>query len=182
MLNEMENFKKNLNNTCKDLNEKYFQKYDKNMSNMIEEIKKDKKEIEKIEFKFIYDENLLNDILNKIRGFGELIQNSDFSFKWKSGPNYILSGNNLIATKNNGGYLYNCNILGDIILPKNKISKWKIKLKSFVNPNYDGCGILIGVGPSNLNQNEENLFNKTWTFICHNSCISIKSGRDTNIK
>ena len=73
MLNEMENFKKNLNNTCKDLNEKYFQKYDKNMSNMIEEIKKDKKEIEKIEFKFIYDENLLNEILNKIRDFGELI-------------------------------------------------------------------------------------------------------------
>ena len=41
--------------------------------------------------------------------------------------------------------------------------------------------ILIGVGPSNLNQNEKDLYEKTWTFICGYSAISINSGSPTYI-
>ena len=186
MMNEMKSFRNSIENISKDLNEKNFKKYEKkisNISNMIEEINIDEKENKKIEeFQFIYDENILNEILNKIKAFGELKQISDSSsWKWKTGPNYILSENNLIATKNFGGDAYNCNILGDIILPKNKINTWKIKLIKFVK-NFIGWGILIGVGPSNLNQYEHDLYEKTWTFICSNSSISIKSGSAKDYK
>ena len=186
MMNEMKSFRNSIKNISKDLNEQNFKKYEKKIkyiSNMIEEINIDEKENQKIEeFQFIYDENILNDILNKIKDFGELKKSSDSSsWKWKTGPNYILSENNLIATKNYGGDAYNCNILGDIILPKNKISKWKIKLIKFVK-NFIGWGILIGVGPSNINQYEQDLYDKTWTFICSNSSISIKSGSSKEYK
>ena len=68
--------------------------------------------------------------------------------------------------KTSRGSNHNCNnVLGDIILQKNKINKWKIKLKKYSNTNYDST-ILIGISPSNLNQNKKNTYNKTWTLIC----------------
>ena len=131
MLNDINKIKEELNNNREDLNENYFLKYDKSMSNIIEDINNHKREMKKnIQYEYIYEEKILNDILNKIQNFGELIQIPEFSFKWKAGPNYTLSENNKIAKKVKGGNKYNCNILGDIILPKNKISKWKIKLKN----------------------------------------------------
>jgi len=186
MINDLNQIKENYNKNKIDLEETYSIKIDKNISNisnMIEDIGGCKKELEKNnEYQFIYEENIINDILNKIQNLGELKNLSDNLFKWKDGPNYTLTGNNLIATKTNGGNNYNCNILGDFILPKNQISKWKIKLNKYSNPSYNVWNIIIGVGPSNLNQNDSSPYNKTWTFICGTSNISIKSGSQTNYK
>ena len=48
--------------------------------------------------------------------------------------------------------------------------------------NSNVWNILIGVAPSNLDQSETDLYKKAWTFLCGNSCISIKSGKHTNYK
>ena len=44
------------------------------------------------------------------------------------------------------------------------------------NNNWD---ILIGVGPSDLNQNTKDLYSQTWTIICGYPAVSIKSGFST---
>ena len=126
----------------------------------------------KNDINFSINEELINLILKNIKTFSI---SQSFKFKWKSGPNYTLSNNDLIATKTSGGSAHNCNILGDIILPKNRINRWKIKLKKFTPQDYQWT-ILVGVGPSDLNQNEGNPYNHTWTFLCGYSKISIKSG------
>ena len=36
--------------------------------------------------------------------------------------------------------------------------------------------ILVGVAPSNINQNNEDLYYETWTLICGYPAISIKAG------
>ena len=186
MINDLNKIKENYNKNKLDLEESYLIKMDRNISNLsntIEDIGDCKKDLEiNNEYKFIYEENIINDILNKIQNLGELKNLSDNSFKWKKGQNYTLSGNDLIATKTNGGSCHNCNILGNIILPKNQINKWKIKLKKYSDSTSYDWNIIIGVGPSNLNQNENNLYNKTWTFICGSSNISIKSGSPTIYK
>ena len=146
----------------------------KNIYSTNDDIKKLNSSEEK-EIKFSPEENEINKYLETIKNICNIfIDNKKFLFKWKSGRNYSLSNNNLIATKNNGGNAHNCYILGDIILPKNKISEWKIKLIN-ISSIYE-FNILIGVGPSNLNQNENHLFNKTWTFVCSNSKLLIQSG------
>ena len=188
MINDLNQIQENYNKNKVNLEENYLIKIDKNISNIsneIENIENSKKYFEKNnEYKFYYQENIFNDILNKIQNLGEFKNFSDNSFKWKEGKNYTLSGNELIATKTSGGNNHNCNILGDIILPKNQISKWKIKLKKYYEliPSLYDWTILIGVGPSNLNQNEDNLYRKTWTFICGSSNISIQSGSQTDYK
>jgi len=157
-----------------------------NIENNISDINKLNENIKKCnsndkkEIKCSISESEVNNFLVNIKEFGKI----DYikTFKWKSGPNYTLSKNDLIATKTNGGSSLNCNILGDIILPKNKINKWKIKLKKYhYNKSYD-WNILIGVGPSNLNQNDANLYMKTWTLICGSLNISINSGSQTKYK
>ena len=163
MINDCINIENNIN----DIN-----KLNENIKNCYSN---DKKEI-----KCSISESEINSFLVNIKEFGKIVCNK--TFKWKSGKNYSLSNNDLIATKTNGGSSLNCNILGDIILPKNKINKWKIKLNKYsYNKIYD-WNILIGVGPSNLNQNDENLYNKTWTLICGSLNVSINSEYQTKYK
>lgn len=128
------------------------------------------KSYNKIEF--IPEENNIKAYLDDIKNFG-IVSNQEF--KWKAGPNYSLSNNDLIATKTKGGQIHCCNILGDIILPKNKINKWKIKIKKFAYSDYEWT-ILIGISPFNLNQNMSNPYEKAWTFLCGSSKLSINSG------
>ena len=167
-----------LNKNDVGLDETLLSKNDKNINNVYDEINKYKKEIELQEDNFTYEENILNEIIDKINNFGKFDNNSKYlKFNWKSGPNYSLSNNNNIATKINGGNGYNCNILGNKILPKNKVSKWRIKLNTKKsNMTWD---ILIGVGPSDLDQNNENLYSRTWTLICEFPAMSIQSGSPT---
>ena len=148
-----------------------------NENNKINDIIKNNDSNDTKDIKFSISEIDINNVLSFIKEIG---LNNPTKFKWKSGPNYILSNNDLIASKNSGGNNLNCNILGNI-LPKNKRNKWKIKLKKFTKNNCD-WNVLIGVAPSNINQNEENLYQKTWTLICGSLNVSIKSGSQTNYK
>ena len=155
-----------------------------NIENNINEIHKINDIIKKYDsndtkdIKFSISEIDINNVLSSIK---EIELNNSTNIKWKTGPNYILSNDDLIATKNSGGYKYNCNILGNI-LPKNRINKWKIKLKKFNKNNFYDWNVLIGVAPSNINPNEENLYQKTWTLICGSLNVSIKNGSQTNYK
>ena len=135
---------------------------------------------DKTEIEFSPEEKEINQILDTIKTFGSIF-NYSFKFKWKKGQYYTLTNNDLCATKTSGGTSHNCNVLGDIILPKDRINKWKIKIKKFKDSTYD-WGMLIGVSPSNINQNETELYRKTWTFICGSSNVSIKSANQTKYK
>ena len=110
--------------------------------------------------------------MEKIRAFGE-IKEDNILFTFKPGKNYTVSENGLIATKTNGGDLWNCTIIGNMEIPKNKISKWKIKLNNF-RIKSNTWNILIGIGPNNLN-NENNFYYYCWSFICGESKLNIKS-------
>ena len=104
---------------------------------------------------------------------------NDFKFKFKSGINYSLNENQTIATKIKGGNAWNCTIIGDTEIPKNKISKWKIRLNEFRMNSGNSWDVIIGIGPDNLN-NKMDFYNNCWTFICGKSKISIKSGQETD--
>ena len=95
MINGCINIENNINEINK-IND-IIKKYDSN----------DTKEIE-----FSISEIDINNVLSSIK---KIELNSPNKFKWKSGPNYILSNDDLIATKNSGGYKHNCNILGNIL-------------------------------------------------------------------
>jgi len=180
-INEINKIKEEFNKNTFGLDGNFLEKNDKNFLGVIEDLNNCKNEISNISIDFIYKEDIFNDILNKISNLGSIEKNNELiNFNWKIGKNYTLSENKKIATKTTGGNFYNCNILGDIILPKNLVSKWKIKLNKFAMSSCHPWIILIGVGPSNLNQNETNLYEKTWTFICGLSAISVKSGSLTN--
>ena len=76
--------------------------------------------------------------------------------------------NPIIATKDcEKGY---CTIIGNTPLPLNNVTSWSIKvLKSKGN---DGFGILIGVAPSDIDQNEYDNSNKCgWYFACYFSTL-----------
>ena len=136
------------------------------------------KEMENNQLFFKLDDNDLKDIVDMIKSFGALSDNSIYKFKFKEGINYTLSNNGLIATKTSGGDSWNCSIIGDKKIPKNKISKWKIRINNFQIKN-NTWNILIGIGPKNK-KNEGNFYNYCWTFICGQSKLSIKSGNETN--
>ena len=154
----------------KELNKKELELFKK-----FEELNKKKHENLRLNDDFI---KKINNIISDI-----FISDDNFCFKWKYGPNYSLNENKLIATKTSGGSDYNCIILGDKSLPKNSIVSWKIKLKNFpsniVTTDWD---MLIGIGPQNLNQNENTPYYICWTFMCANSKISIKSCFPTSYK
>ena len=149
----------------------------KNINNMDESIKKIKLKDDKIQF-LPSDEKELNEFLNNIKNFGQISNNfANTFFKFKPGQNYSISNNGLIATKNNGGDNWNCTIICDKEIPKNKISEWKIKITNFQIKN-NTCNILIGIGPDNPN-NKMNFYEYCWTFICGENGLILKSGSTT---
>ena len=89
-----------------------------------------------------------------------------------------MNNNGLIATKTSGGDNWNCTIIGDKEIPKNKISKWKIRINNF-QIKSNSWNILIGIGPDNLN-NEDIFYLKCWSFICGESMLFYKSIFGTN--
>ena len=153
-----------------------------NIEKNIEKVKEMNKNIEKCKTQknniyFLPEKkNEINEFLKKIKNFD--IIGSDFNFQFKEGQNYILSNNGFIATKNNGGDSWNCTIVGNKQIPKNKISKWKIRINNF-RIKSNSWNVLIGIGPDNPN-NEENFYYKSWSFICGQNKLSIKSGGTTN--
>jgi len=147
------------------------------IENNISKIKEIKSDIEKCNSKkinilFFPEDKGITNFLNEIKNFGELYdENLIYKFKFKPGQNCIISNNGSIATKNEGGNNWNCTIFGDKEIPKNKISKWKIKLNSETKQSWD---IMIGIGPNNPN-NEEEFYKKCWNFVSSNSKLVILS-------
>ena len=153
-----------------------------NISNINEINKKiEKCNSTKIKTKIIPEnDNELNEFLKTIKIFGKIIfeASDDLIFKFKPGENYSVSNNGLVATKTSGGDKWNCTIIGDKEIPKNKISKWKIRINNF-EVKGNTWNILIGIGPDNPN-NEINFYNKCWSFICGESMLSLKSGDESD--
>ena len=103
---------------------------------------------------------------------------------WKECPSYVDERrkysvdkeNPMVVTFNGWG---DCTIIGDTPLPLNKVTSWNIKiLKSW---NNDGRGIYIGVAPSDINQDEDDNYEKCgWYFYCCDS--TLRSGPPHNYK
>ena len=112
----------NIENNIKNINEinKSFEKCDS----------------QKINIQFIPEkDDEINQFLEKIQNFGKITEidnNQDIlKFKFREGQNYNVSNNGLVATKTKGGDTWNCTIIGDKEIPKNKVSKWKIRINNF---------------------------------------------------
>ena len=104
-------------------------------------------------------EEEITEYLNKIKKFGEIDDREpEFKFKFKPGNNYSVTNNGLLAKKDKGGDGWNCVIIGDKEIPKYRISKWKIQIKTDVSKNYSD--FYIGIGPCNFNSN---LYNECWS-------------------
>ena len=117
-------------------------------------------------------------ILDKIKSLGNIYEEGKFRFKFQEGKNYTLDKNGLIAKKTGGGNNWNCTIIGNKEIPKNKVSSWKIKLNNFCIKG-NTWNILIGIGPKN-DKNIDYFYSYCWSFICGSSKLSIKSGSESN--
>ena len=120
----------------------------------------------------------MNDERIELKKYQNKPNSNDYKFKFKIGINYSLNENRTIATKINGGNDWNCSIIGDTEIPKNKITKWKIRLNEFKMTSGNSWDVLIGIGPDNPN-NITYFHHYCWSFICGESNLSIKSGGTT---
>ena len=112
------------------------------------------------------------DIIQK----SNLLDNSPefLQFKFKPGDNYTLNDNGLISTKTGGNYSWNCTIIGDREISKNKITKFKIKINDISQNSINSWNILVGIGPENINK-ETNHHRKCFSFICGDSELYLKN-------
>ena len=69
----------------------------------------------------------MNKLEETIKAFGD-ISYDYLLFKFRQENNYSISNNGFIAKKSSGGDNWNCVIVGDKEIPKNRIGKWKIKI------------------------------------------------------
>ena len=122
--------------------------------------------------------NQMNDEIIELKKYHNKPNSNDYKFKFKIGINYSLNENRTIATKINGGNDWNCSIIGDTEIPKNKITKWKIRLNEFKMTSGNSWDVLIGIGPDNPN-NITYFHHYCWSFICGESNLSIKRGDST---
>ena len=80
-----------------------------------------------------------------------------------------------MATKY-GNTGWNCAIVGDKEIPKEKISRWKIKINKNVSTNYND--FYIGIGPKSF---KGSLYNECWSIFSAHSKIEIQiKGKNSN--
>ena len=73
MINSINKIQEDINNNQKDFDNIYLEKYLKSISTINQDINDNKKEIENLkEYRFIYEEDDLHDIENKMKNFGKL--------------------------------------------------------------------------------------------------------------
>ena len=63
--------------------------------------------------------------------------------------------------------------MGNIEIPKNYISKWKIKLNYMTDYRLNSWSILIGIGPKY--DGSKNFHHKCWSFICGECSFNIRN-------
>ena len=105
---------------------------------------------------------------------------------WKEYPDYVDENkkysvdeeNPRVATNVGGDYGY-CTIIWNTPIPINTVASWSVKaLKSRAN---DGGGNIVGIAPSDINQNDDNNEVKCgWYFECYDSALC--SGPPHNYK
>ena len=166
---------KNLNKQIQNLNEEIKKlKNDNNeLKNKILELQNENKEIKK-NFIELKEEFLKIKEINSQNK--ELDYSSElFKFRFKEGKNYSISQNGKIATRNNSsGFDFDCTIIGNLELLKNKITKWKLKINSEINKSF-----IIGVGPDNP-KNESHFYKNCWCFDCNNNRLILHSMKYTD--
>ena len=121
------------------------------------------------------NEEEINQLISKLKSLIDISispQKYTFKFNPNLNTNYQVSENGLIATKK-GNFEWDCVILGDKEIPKNVISRWKIKLKYICNYTRNSWSILIGIGPNY--DDSKNFHHKCWSFICGESTINIRN-------
>ena len=119
-----------------------------------------------IEINFNPEKELPPEIIEYIKKFGEILnsERNNLNFRFIPGNNYTINKNGLLAIKNNGGNSFNCLILGDKEIPKNKVSQWSIKINKNKNPEI-GIDILIGIGPSKF---KGRMQDEVWCILANN--------------
>ena len=138
----------------------------------------DKCKSKKIDIHFYPEEEVeISEFLEKIKKFGDIKEGElGFKFKFKPGNNYNVTNNGLLATKNSGGDNWNCVIIGDKEIPRNKISKWKIKINT--NVSGDCWDFYIGIGPGNFTGS---LYEECWSLYSRSSTVYLQF-KNQNIK
>ena len=79
---------------------------------------------------------------------------------FKEGQNYNVTNNGLIATKISENK-WDCVVFGDKEIPKNRISKWKIKINKN-KTNKTNIDIAIGISPISFKGDK---YNEYWSII-----------------
>jgi len=123
----------------------------------------------KLDYEFIIDDKLFE----SIKSYGSILEKNDYIFNFKEGTNYTVTKEGKIATRNKQSG-FDCTIIGNKEIPKNKISKWKLKINSDLKNAY-----IIGIGPENFNK-ENDFYRKCWSFDCNNSRLILNSGSYTD--
>ena len=131
----------------------------------------DKCKSKKIDIHFYPEEEIqITELLEKIKKFGEINDEElEYKFKFRQGNNYNVTNNGLLATKNKGGDAWNCVIIGDREIPKNKISKWKIKISTDVIINYSDY--YIGIGPNNF---KSKYYDECWSLFNYGTIVNLQ--------
>ena len=120
----------------------------------------------KLNIKFLPENEDDIELIENIQKFGQIFneENNELKFKFKPGNNYNTSNNSLVALKvGNSGW--NCVIVGDKEIPKDKISKWKIKINKD-KTNVSNMDILIGIGPKNF---KGTLYQECWSIYSNSN-------------
>ena len=145
-----------------------------NIENNIKDIIEINKNIEnnnskKFKIKFLPENEKNIELAENIIKFGEILyeENNEFKFKFKPGNNYTLCNNGLIAKKTSDNF-WDCVILGDREIPKDKISKWKIKINK-IN-KHGGWDLLIGIGPNSF---KKSFYNECWSIFRYSSRVQL---------
>ena len=126
-----------------------------------------------INIQFLTEEEEVSKFLENIKKFGNIGEKEiKYTFKFNGGQNYIINNNGLSVTKSKDGW--DGLVFGDKEIPKNKITKWKIKLNSDLNYDYDD--LYIGIGKNISKKN-----NEIWSIYNHCSNIQINLVGSTSL-
>ncbi len=141
-----------------------------NIEDSIEIIKLTKEKVDEYKnYKLDFDSEI-DVLIESINYYGSILENNRhiLNFIFKEGTNYTVTNDGKIATRNEESE-FDCTIIGNKEIPKNKISQWKLKINSdFKN------AFIIGIGPENINK-EKDFYKKCWSFDCCNCRLILKS-------
>eukprot|EP01089_Gocevia_fonbrunei_P011434 TRINITY_DN2473_c0_g1_i2.p1 TRINITY_DN2473_c0_g1~~TRINITY_DN2473_c0_g1_i2.p1 ORF type:complete len:316 (-),score=79.02 TRINITY_DN2473_c0_g1_i2:71-1018(-) len=117
-----------------------------------------------------YHLDKLVDLLKPIKPV-ELLTSTKPVLKWKQGPNYTVSGNDIVKTS--GKEAWDATALFDVPFSSD-LCEVSVKLKKTYNSN-----IVIGVAPTSLNQSQVNNYNQCGWYI-HKSGTLYSQDGDNN--